>query len=356
MVEHIEIIAEIGVNHDGDVTKAKELFELAKNSGADTVKVQCFDPSALVAPHTPTATYQKNQTGLQSQNELLDSLTLTSNEILGLANFANDLELNFLATPYDETAVDFLNKEIGLKRFKIASGDITNGPLLLKIAQTEKPIILSTGMSTIDDITNALALVGYGYANPKKTPQSYDEIFSSAPPESSDLLTKNVTLMQCTSAYPCPDDEVNLRCIRQLKVFNCAVGFSDHSIGISAALGAVALGASTIEKHITLDQNAKGPDHHMSMPPLEFKNFVTTIRRLEKQLGSDDKTCTQTEKENLSVSRRGLKAKKNIRKGELFNPENLVAQRPFLQRSPMTLWQLFNQPANRDYKAGEEIE
>ncbi len=298
------IIAEAGVNHNGDIRLAKKLIDVAKKSGADAVKFQTFIAEKIVTKNASKANYQKRTTGTrESQYQMLKKLELAQDDFLKLKKYADSKNILFLSTPYDKGSVEFLYK-IGALAFKISSADITNFPLLTTVAKKKIPIILSTGMSTIKEIRETVNLV-------KKEGNN------------------QLVLLHCNFNYPAKIGEVNLRAMRSLeKNFKVPVGYSDHTEGIEVAVAAVALGACVIEKHFTLNKNLAGPDHKASIEPKEFKEMVRQIRNIEKALGSEKKFPTKSEIPNRKVSRRSIVAVKNIKKGEIIVPDMISVKRP----------------------------
>lgn len=329
----IFITAEAGVNHNGSIDIASKLIEQAALSGADAVKFQTFNSSYLLVQQAPKARYQLTTTNPnRSQLEMLKSLELSEEMHIYIFEYCKKLNITFLSTPFDIASADFLFK-LGLKTFKIPSGEITNIPYLRKIGSFRKKIILSTGMSTLGEIETAL-----------------DVLENTGTPRS------NVTLLHCTTEYPAPMDEVNLNAIITLRhAFPgiAGVGYSDHTRGIHISIAAAALGACVIEKHFTLDRNMEGPDHKASLEPNELKDMVACIRDIEKAMGDGIKRPTPSELPNIAVARKSLVAAQDIRKGEIFTPENMTTKRPGTGVSPMRWDEFLGKKAKRDYKADE---
>ena len=327
------IIAEAGVNHNGDIKIAKELVDIASTGGADIVKFQTFTADRLVTKFAEKAEYQKITTNKnESQRNMLKKLELSKDDHIDLINYCKEKGIEFLSSPFDEENATFLNK-LGLKRFKIPSGEITNLPYLRHIAKFQKPTIVSSGMSTLKEIKDMISIL-----------------------ESSGLKKDLITVLHCTSQYPAPFKDINLRAMDTISnSLDVAVGYSDHTDGIEVALAAVSLGARIIEKHITIDKTMAGPDHSASLEPDELKNMVRAIRNIEISLGSPDKFVTDSEKRNREIVRKSIVAKTYIRKGDFFNENNLATKRPGSGLSPMNWDKVLGKRALRDYCEDEII-
>jgi N,N'-diacetyllegionaminate synthase len=328
------VIAEAGVNHNGDLALAEELVQAASTSGADVVKFQTFRADRLTNKAALKARYQQeNAPESQTQFDMLRSLELSDQDHRHLARLCSQLGVEFLSTGFDIEDLKFL-LDIGIQRIKIPSGEITNYPLLDFVAGLGLPTIVSTGMSTMDEITVAF------------------EILTSRA-----LPVEKITVLQCTTAYPCPPEQVNLRVIPELSTrFNVSTGFSDHTVGIECAIGAVALGATVIEKHLTLDRGLPGPDHQASLIPSEFAEMVSGIRTVSKALGTKQKVPTDAEMENITVARRSIVAARNIAAGEVIQPDMLRAKRPGNGLSPMMWRDVIGTQALRDFSEDECVE
>ncbi len=325
------IIAEAGVNHNGDIETAKALIRAAKTAGADIVKFQTAKLSSLVSQFAEMAEYQKKNIGkTESQKEMLSKLLLPNEAFLELSDYCKEVGIEFLSTPFDIESIHFLSN---LVRFwKVPSGEITNYPYLVEIAKTGKPVVLSTGMSELNEIDEAIKLL--------KT-NGCDEI----------------TLLHCNTQYPTPYEDVNLLAMNTLKErYDVKVGYSDHTNGTEVPVAAVALGAEVIEKHFTLDKTMEGPDHKASLEPNELKNMVDAIRHIEVALGNSEKRVTDSEKGNKSVARKSIVAKKHIKKGEIFTEENITTKRPGNGISPMRWAEVIGEKAIRDFTEDEMIE
>lgn len=331
---HTIVIAEAGVNHNGDMNIAKRLIEVAADAGADYVKFQTFTANELVTSEAKQADYQIKNTGIkETQREMIRRLELKREDHSMLIEHAEKCGIKFLSTGFDIASLDFLNT-LGTPLFKIPSGEITNSPYLKVVASYKKPIILSTGMSTIGEIENALAIL-----------QRHGTDIS------------DITVLHCTTEYPAPISEVNLSVMHTIrKAFGVKVGYSDHTMGIEVPVAAVALGASIIEKHFTLDRTMPGPDHPASLEPDELKQMIASIRNIEKALGDGVKRVTVSEQKNISVARKSLVAACVIKEGEYFTEQNLTVKRPGIGISPMRFEEALTKKANRSFLPDEIIE
>ena len=331
-MNHVYIIAEVGVNHNGDIRLAKQMIDAAKDAGVDAVKFQTFIAENLVSSCAEKADYQKETTGSdESQLDMIKKLELSFDDFAELKSYCASRNLDFMSTPFDFESIDFL-AELGQEIFKIPSGEITNLPYLLEIGKLKQKVILSTGMSTLSEIADALEILR-------------------------DAGTTEITLLHCNTAYPTPYEDVNLNAMQTLKdVFNLPVGYSDHTPGIEVPVAAVTKGAVVIEKHFTLDKNMEGPDHKASLEPDELKQMVTAIRNIEKALGSSEKEPTESEIVNRDIARKSIVAKCDIKAGEIFTEENITVKRPGNGISPMKWFDVLGQKAVRDFTADELIE
>lgn len=331
-MNRVYIIAEAGVNHNGDIKIAKKLIEEAKHAGVDAVKFQTFVSKNLVSSFAKKADYQKQTTSSnESQLKMLEKLELTFTDFEYLKDYAIRLGIDFISTPFDIESLNFL-KTIDMPYWKIPSGEITNRPFLEKIAETKKPIILSTGMSTVNEVREAL------------------EIFK-------DYNKDDIILLHCNTEYPTPLKDVNLKAMLTLKdEFQVTVGYSDHTKGIEVAIAAVAMGAKVIEKHFTLDKNMEGPDHMASLEPNELKHMVKGIRNIEAALGTGIKEPSESEAKNIEVARKSIVAKIKIKKGEKYTIDNITTKRPGNGVSPMRWNEFIGKESNRDYKVDELIQ
>jgi N-acetylneuraminate synthase len=351
------IIAEAGVNHNGSLDMARQLIDVAVEAGADAVKFQTFKAQYLVSKSAPKAEYQVNATGVEeSQFDMIQKLELDEAAHRTLIAHCQEKGIQFLSTPFDFESVDLLIKTFDLPCLKIPSGEITNGPLLLYVAQTGKPVILSTGMSTLDEVEQALSVIAYGFVGDGQKPshEAFQKAYQSDVGQGA--LRENVRLLHCTTEYPAPVNEVNLRAMDTLaETLNLPVGFSDHTEGIAVAIAAAARGAVIIEKHFTLDRNLPGPDHEASLEPEELKAMVRSIREVEMALGDGAKRPTACETKNLSVARKSLVAKTEIMAEDVFTTENLGAKRPGDGVSPMDYWDFLGRIAGSDFHQDEKV-
>ena len=326
------IIAEAGVNHDGDISKALKLVDIASDAGADAIKFQAFKTEKLIKSGVQKAKYQiKNGSSNESQFEMLKSLELNSGDFKILKDYSESKGLLFLTTPFDVESLETLI-DIDLLAYKVASTDTTNLPFLIQIAEkTDAPIILSTGMCYFNEVEKAISILSEH--------------------------KKQIVLMQCTSDYPTNDSEINLNVLNIYRDFeDCLLGFSDHSIGYEASLMAIAMGARVIEKHFTVNSNDPGPDHSASLEPDELRFFVKTIRRAERMLGNQKKEPTISEIDNRKKLQKSLVAKQIIKKGEPFTLENIVAMRIGAEGlSPIYYENLLTKKASKDYFEGESL-
>ena len=329
---HTFIIAEIGVNHNGSVDIAKRMIDTAKACGVDAVKFQTFVSENLVSRFAEKADYQKETTGIdESQLAMIKKLELSYDDFRDLKKYAESMNLTFMSTPFDHDSIDFL-AELGMDIFKIPSGEITNLPYLMRIGKLKRKVILSTGMSTLPEIKNAIDILKkYG--------------------------TADITLLHCNTAYPTPYKDVNLKAMKTLRdSFGLPVGYSDHTKGIEVPIAAAALGAVVIEKHFTLDRNMEGPDHKASLEPDELKAMVTSIRNIEDALGSSEKRLTESEAVNRDIVRKSIVANCNIQKGDIFSESNITVKRPGTGISPMEWFSVLGKKAPKSFQEDELIE
>jgi N-acetylneuraminate synthase len=356
-VQQTYIIAEAGVNHNGSIKIAKKLIDAAAEAGADAVKFQTFRAKALVSGTAPKADYQKAATDArETQFDMLKKLELDEAAHRVLANHCRKKNIQFLSTPFDEDSVDLLAKRIKVPMFKLPSGEITNGPLLLSAAQTGLPIILSTGMSDLKDIRTALGVLAFGYTRRRDTPSRAGFRKAFASPAGQRALRQKVTLLHCTTAYPAPFADVNLLAMDTMRdAFGLPVGLSDHTPGVIIPIAAAAREAAVIEKHLTLDRSLPGPDHRASLEPRELHTMVRAIRDVERAVGSGEKVPTVSEKKNIAVARRSIVASRDIRIGESFTTENITCKRPGNGTSPMRYWEALGRKATRQYRRDEVI-
>lgn len=351
------IIAEAGVNHNGSLEMARKLIDVAAEAGADAVKFQTFKAEALVSKSAAKAEYQTTSTGKdESQFDMIHKLELDEVAHRELIAHCQKRGIEFLSAPFDFACVDLLAKTFDLPCLKIPSGEITNGPLLLYIAQTGKSVILSTGMSTLAEVEQALGVLAYGFVRDGSCPslEAFRKAYLSD--DGQIALLEKVRLLHCTTEYPAPFEDVNLRAMDTLsQTFDLPIGFSDHTSGIAIAIAAVARGAVVVEKHFTLDRTLPGPDHQASLEPNELKAMVRSIRQVEMALGDGVKQPTASELKNIPVSRKSLVAKTEIRAGEVFTVANLGAKRPGDGVSPMAYWDFIGCTARCAHSPDEKV-
>ncbi|MEW5831905.1 MAG: N-acetylneuraminate synthase [Campylobacterota bacterium] len=327
------IIAEAGVNHNGSLELAKKLVDVAALAGADAVKFQTFKAEKLVAKNAQKADYQKQTTdAAESQYDMIKKLELDEAAHRELIRYCNDKKIRFLSTPFDHESIELLNA-LGMEIFKIPSGEITNLPYLRRIGELGKEVILSTGMADLGEIEDALDVL-----NASGTPK------------------EKITVLHATTEYPCPMGEVNLKAMGTIaSAFGVRAGYSDHTRGIEVPIAAVAMGASVIEKHFTLDRTMEGPDHKASLEPGELCAMVSAIRNIEQALGDGVKKPSQSERKNMAVARKSIVAARPIRAGEVFTSENIAIKRPGNGISPMRYDEVVGQRAARDYDEDEPL-
>lgn len=325
------IIAEAGVNHNGDINNAKKLIEVAAIAGADAVKFQTFKAENIVCKNAEKAEYQKDTTGTEeNQFSMLKKLELTEEMHQELRAYCAEKNILFLSTPFDLDSIEYLDKE-GIEIMKIPSGEITNYPYLVKIGKVGKPVILSTGMSELCEVEDAVTIL-------------------------KENGVEDITVLHCNTEYPTPYADVNLKAMLTLRDrLNLRVGYSDHTMGIEVPIAAVAMGATVIEKHFTLDKNMDGPDHKASLEPEELRAMIRAIRNIEMAIGDGQKTPSCSEKKNVSIVRKSIVAQKTILKGEIFTEDNLTVKRPGGGVSPMRWNELIGKIAQKDYEIDEMI-
>ena len=330
------IIAEAGVNHNGSIELAKELVEKAKEAGVDYIKFQTFKASKLVTKAAKQAEYQQKNIGKEgdSQYQMLKKLELSPEEHEILINYCHQLGIKFFSTAFDFDSIDYLHS-LNLGLWKIPSGEVTNYPLLKRIAAYNEPTILSTGMCDMEDVRAAV-----------------DALYRNG------LTKENLILLHCNTEYPTPFEDVNLKAMDALRnEFGVEGGYSDHTKGIEVPIAAVALGATVIEKHFTLDRNMEGPDHKASLEPDELKSMVSAIRNIEKAIGGDGtKHVSESEKKNIAIARKSIVAACDIKAGEVFTEQNLAVKRPGNGISPMRWEEVIGLKAKRDFREDELIE
>ena len=327
------IIAEAGVNHNGSIDLAYKLIDVAVESGADAVKFQTFKAENVASKNATKAEYQKQTTDVsESQFNMLKKLELDLEAHKALIAYCKEKDIIFLSTPFDHESIDLLS-DLGLQIFKIPSGEITNLPYLRHIGSLGKRVILSTGMSTLEEVGDALNVL-----------------------TNAGTSKENITVLHANTMYPTPMEDVNLNAMLTIqKEFGIAVGYSDHTLGIEVDIAAVVLGASVIEKHFTLDKTMDGPDHEASLEPEELKVMVSSIRNIEKALGSSQKKPSPSESLNIKAVRKSIIANQNIKKGDLLTDKNIAVKRPGCGISPMKWEELIGTAASKDYNTDELI-
>jgi N,N'-diacetyllegionaminate synthase len=332
---HVTIIAEAGVNHNGNLELARKMVYAAKEAGADYVKFQTAVPELVISDIAPKAEYQKETTGTeQSQLEMCRAIHLPLSDYSGLKALCDEVGIGFMSTPFDLVSIDCLN-ELNMDYWKIPSGEITNLPYLRKIARLGGRVILSSGMSTLDEVKTAVKIL-----------------------QDNGLRHEDIYLLHCTTQYPTPFNAVNLKAMQSLKdAIKCGgVGYSDHTVGIEVPVAAVGMGACIIEKHFTLDKNMPGPDHRASLEPQELKAMVDAIRNIEQAIGDGDKVVTDTERPNIVVARKSIVAARDIKAGEILTEENITVKRPGNGISPMLWDSVIGTAAIHDFERDHLIE
>jgi N-acetylneuraminate synthase len=352
------IIAEAGVNHNGEEKLAFELVDAAKKADADIVKFQTFKAKKLVTTSAKQADYQvENTQKEESQLAMLSRLELSFEFHLKLVEYCNKLGIEFLSTAFDSESLKFLVNDLKLKKLKIPSGDLTNAPLVLEHAQTGCNLIVSTGMATLAEIETALGVIAFGYVakkDEKPSKEAFEKAYYSELGQKK--LKEKVTILHCTTEYPAPLVDINLKAMDTIaNAFKLPVGYSDHSAGINIPIAAVAREATIIEKHFTLDRNMEGPDHKASLEPEELEAMIDGIRNIELALGDGLKGPRPSEIKNKSVARKSIVAEKVIHKGTVFSKDNITTKRPGNGVNPINYWRLLGTEATNDYQIGELI-
>lgn len=325
------IIAEVGPNHNGKLNLAYKFIDVAVKIGADIVKFQTSVPKLGISKFAKKAEYQKNKNKSESQLKMAEKISLKLDDFLKLKKYCNKKNIEFLSTPFDFKSIDLL-KKLNVKRVKIPSGEINNLPYLIEVAKLNKEIILSTGMSNLNEVKKALKVLKEHSKNNK------------------------ITVLHCTTQYPAPFKDLNLNVIKTLaKELKCDIGYSDHSPGVEASIAAVCMGAKIIEKHITLNKKMKGPDHKASLEPQEFKYLIDAIRNVEASFGVYQKKITKSEKKIILIARKSIVASRYIKKGEIFSSKNITVKRPATGISPMKWFNVIGKKAKKNYLEDEFI-
>jgi N,N'-diacetyllegionaminate synthase len=328
------IIAEAGVNHNGSMDFARRMIDVAVDAGADIVKFQTFTAETLVTTAAEKAEYQKDLNGAaESQFDMIKKLELDRDAHMVLIRYCKERGIRFLSTAFDHTSIDLLH-ELNIPLYKIPSGEITNLPYLRHIGRIGKPVIISTGMATLKEVEDALNIL-----------------------EESGISKGEITILHCNTEYPTPMEDVNLNAMLTMRDgLGIQVGYSDHTLGIEIPIAAVAMGATVIEKHFTLDRTLPGPDHHASLEPNELKDMVLAIRNVEKAMGDGVKMPSPSEVKNISVVRKSIVAGKQIKAGELFSEKNLLIKRPGTGISPMKWEKVLREKSQKDFNKDDLIE
>lgn len=356
MTTHTLIIAEAGVNHDGSLDTALALVDAAADAGADIVKFQTFNARALAGSAAKKADYQQRTTAAdESQLAMLKRLELPQAAHHALIERARQRGIEFLSTPFDDASLAFL-LSLKLPRIKVGSGDLTNAPLLHAAAKAGATLILSTGMATLGEIEESLGVLAHGYGPSVGPPGIAAFRAAWRDPAARTALARHVSLLHCTTEYPCPIGDVNLAAMSTMRsAFQLPVGYSDHTDGFEISVAAVALGATIIEKHLTLDREAQGPDHAASLEPDDFKRMVIAIRNVERALGDGAKTPTGSEIKNVPVARKSIVAARSLKAGETIGPADITAKRPGAGRPPIDYWSLVGTVAPRALEPDDPI-
>lgn len=356
MTTHTLIIAEAGVNHDGSLETALALVDAAADAGADIVKFQTFNAKALAGNAARKADYQQRTTAAdENQLAMLERLELPQAAHHTLIERASERGIEFLSTPFDDTSLAFL-LSLKLPRIKIGSGDLTNAPLLHAAAAAGARLILSTGMATLGEIEEALGVLAHGYSRSDEPPGVAAFRAAWRDPAARAALARHVSLLHCTTEYPCPIGDVNLAAMGTMRsAFQLPVGYSDHTDGFEVSVAAVALGATVVEKHLTLDRKAQGPDHAASLEPDDFKRMVIAIRNVERALGDGVKAPKGSEIRNVPVARKSIVAARALKAGETIGAADITAKRPGVGRPPIDYWSLVGTVAPRALEPDEPI-
>lgn len=364
MAADVFVIAEAGVNHNGSLDVAKELVDLAADAGADAVKFQTFSADALALETAELADYQRvSDQDARSQHDLLRGLELSREEFRALRAHCDERGIRFLSTAFDLDGLDFLIDELGIPLVKIASGDLTFAPLLVKAGRSGLPVILSTGMADLEEIARALRFLAAGLGQRHGVLEPSERLTESALARAWEArnerirFDEHVTILHCTTEYPAADEHLNLRAMPTIaSTFGHRVGYSDHSLGSLASVLAVGLGATVLEKHFTFDVAAEGPDHAASLDPDGLRDYVAAVRRVPAMLGSPEKRAQSVEEGNRAVVRRSLVAARDIPSGAVITEQDLACFRPATGRTSFDFWEVVGGLASRAYRRGELID
>ena len=352
------VIAEAGVNHNGSLSTALDMVDVAAASGADAVKFQTFKAKAMITAEAPKAEYQLAATASnQSQRDMIESLELSADAHIAIAQHCATRSIKFLSTPFDVESLHLLTRSLGMSTIKIPSGEATNLPFVLEVGREAKDVILSTGMCTLREIELALKSIAFAFDRSHGGDLPTRAHLESPLSENErSLLIGRVTVLQCTTEYPAPINEANLNAMSSIQeAFGLSVGYSDHTLGMTSSIAAVALGATMIEKHFTLDKKQDGPDHLASLEPDELKSFVAALRDTHRALGDTRKAPTASETKNIPIARKSIVAARAITKGELLTADNLTFKRPGTGRPPIEFFDLIGMPAPRDLVEDEQL-
>ncbi|MBR1257984.1 N-acetylneuraminate synthase [Bradyrhizobium sp. AUGA SZCCT0240] len=350
------IIAEAGVNHSGSLEAALTLVDVAADAGADIVKFQTFNANSLAGRTARKADYQQRTTDAgESQRTMLQRLELPQSAHHPLIARAKARGIEFLSTPFDPMSLEFL-LSLKLPRIKIGSGDLTNAPLLHQLARAGATVILSTGMATLGEVEEALGVLAHGYGGSNDAPGIAAFRAAWRDPALRARLEAKVSLLHCTTEYPCPPEDVNLAAMQAMRAaFKLPVGYSDHTDGFEISLAAAALGATIIEKHLTLDRNAEGPDHAASLEPGDFSRMVSAIRNIEGAIGDGVKTPKNSEIKNIPIARKSIAAARPLNAGDVIGAADITTKRPGSGRSPIEYWSLIGTTAGRTYDTDDPL-
>lgn len=351
------VIAEAGVNHNGSLSLAEKLIDVAVEAKADAVKFQTFKTELCITKTAKRADYQKAEGQADTQFDMVKKLEMSQDDFRYLYRYCERRGIQFLSTAFDITSLEFLAEELQQPSIKIPSGDVLNGPLLLAAARTGKQILLSTGMCNLGDIEQALGVLAFGFLEDGSVPQSHEifkDMFSSE--QGWQMLRSRVSLLHCTTEYPAPFKDVNLKAMQTLgTAFDLAVGISDHSMGIEVPIGAVALGATVVEKHFTLDRDMEGPDHKASLNPDDLASMISAIRNISISLGDGRKFPRQSEIKNIEIARKYIVAARPIKAGQVIAEGDIIAKRATKGISPIFYWDILGSTSDRDYMIDDVI-
>ncbi len=358
MAAEVFVIAEAGVNHNGDIELARALIDAAADSGADAVKFQTFQADELVSHDAPKAAYQQRTTDRrESQHAMIRRLELDGSQHEALIAHASIRGIRFLSTPFDRPSLQLLTTRLGLDLVKVGSGELTNAPFLIDVARAAERLIVSTGMGNLSEVESALAALAYGFTAPHRRMPGANDLAVAYGAEAGQMaLRSRVTLLHCTTEYPAAFEDVNLGAISTLSTaFGLPVGYSDHTLGTHIPVAAVAAGACVIEKHLTLDRTLPGPDHAASLEPDELAQMVIQIRQTQQAIGDGIKRPSEAEWRNRAVARKSLVAARPIALGELFTVDNLTCKRPGTGIAPDRFWSYLGRASDHDYDTDELI-